>query len=144
MRKSSYHRLAFGVTNGQKQQQEEEEEEDLSLEVGLDQLEISVQGPDLKLSGTFEKTSDLNLTYNNCDDERNILNGTYDKEPNTKDGGQNSTFSRGGALNSTFSKPGLNTTFEKLPGVEQRKMIEDRLSFSSRYVEIVIGVRISY
>ena len=120
-RKTSYHRLAFESRNGSVQQQEE----DVS-EVGLDQLELSHIGPDLKLTN---KTSDLNLTYNNCDDESNLLNCTFEKVATPL----NSTFSRGGALNSTFSKPtGMNTTYEKQPASEQRKMSEDRLSSSSR------------
>jgi len=126
LRKSSYHRLAFGVTNGQQQHEDVD-----SPEVGLDQLEISDVGPELKLSSTYDKTSDLNLTYNNCDDEKNLLNGTFEKVSNSKEGGLNNTFSRGGTLNSTFSKPGMNTTFEKVSVGEQRKMSEDRLSSSS-------------
>ena len=74
----------------------------------------------------------MNLTYNNCDDERNLLNCTFEKPASPL----NSTFSRGGVLNSTFSKPGLNpslnTTYEKPPQSNQRKMSEDRLSSSSR------------
>ena len=53
------------------------------LEVGLDQLEISEVEPKMnKVNSTFEKksgTSRTNLTYDNCDDQSNLLNGTFDK-----------------------------------------------------------------
>ena len=125
LRKTSYHRLAFGARNSPRQEEEEE--------IGLDQLEISDIGGELKgVNTTFDKvkhSESKNLTFNNCDDESNVLNGTFDKVSTPV----NSTFNRGSALNSTFSKPGLNTTFEKLPlPGEQRKMSEDRLSSSSR------------
>jgi len=124
LRKTSYHRLAFGARNSPRQEEEEE--------IGLDQLEISDIGGELKVvNTTFDKvkpSESKNLTFNNCDDESNVLNGTFDKVSTPV----NSTFNRGSALNSTFSKPGLNTTFEKLPlPGEQRKMSEDRLSSSS-------------
>jgi len=136
-RKTSYHRLAFGARTGSQgppTPQDDDEDDDDGPELGLDQLEISDVGPELssKVNSTFDKngeggTSRTNLTYNNCDEQSNLLNGTFDKVSTPL----NSTFNRGTTLNSTFSKPaGMNTTFEKGPN-DQRKMSEDRLSSSS-------------
>eukprot|EP00092_Neocalanus_flemingeri_P028583 GFUD01031039.1.p1 GENE.GFUD01031039.1~~GFUD01031039.1.p1 ORF type:complete len:647 (-),score=115.24 GFUD01031039.1:694-2634(-) len=133
VRKSSYHRLAFGSQNGDSNQ----------LNATFDQLEISDVGADLTYSNsgenvsTFNKTSELCLTNNHCDADKNVLNSTFDKV-GAKDG-LNSTFTRGAsmqAFNSTFNRTNpestvLNTTFEKeIPG-EHRKMSEDRLSSTS-------------
>jgi len=141
-RKTSYHRLAFGARTGsQGPPTPHDDDDDDGPELGLDQLEISDVGAELnKVNSTFEKksehggTSRTNLTYNNCDDQSNLLNGTFDKVSTPL----NSTFNRGSTLNSTFSKPaGINTTFEKVNSTfekgpnDQRKMSEDRLSSSS-------------
>jgi len=133
-----YHRLAFGARTGPPTPQDDDDDDDDGPELGLDQLEISDVGPELssKVNLTFDKngteggTSRTNLTYNNCDEQSNLLNGTFDKVSTPL----NSTFNRGTTLNSTFSKPaGMNTTFEKVPN-DQRKMSEDRLSSISRYL----------
>jgi len=131
-RKTSYHRLAFGARTGsQGPQTPQDGDDDDGPELGLDQLEISDVGPELnKVNSTFEKrgSSRTNLTYDNCDEPSNLLNGTFDKVSTPL----NSTFNRGSTLNSTFSKPaGMNTTFEKQGPNDQRKMSEDRLSSSS-------------
>jgi len=139
-RKTSYHRLAFGARTGSQGPPTPNDDDD-DDEVGLDQLEISEVEPKMnKVNSTFEKksgTSRTNLTYDNCDDQSNLLNGTFDKVPSPP---LNSTFNRGTALNSTFSKPAgtinttfekVNSTFEKVDRHDQRKMSEDRLSSSS-------------
>ena len=86
-RKTSYHRLAFGARTGsQGPPTPHDDDDDDGPELGLDQLEISDVGAELnKVNSTFEKksehggTSRTNLTYNNCDDQSNLLNGTFDK-----------------------------------------------------------------
>ena len=88
-RKTSYHRLAFGARTGSQgppTPQDDDEDDDDGPELGLDQLEISDVGPELssKVNSTFDKngeggTSRTNLTYNNCDEQSNLLNGTFDK-----------------------------------------------------------------
>ena len=82
-RKTSYHRLAFGARTGsQGPQTRQDEDDDDGPELGLDQLEISDVGPELnKVNSTFEKrgSSRTNLTYDNCDEPSNLLNGTFDK-----------------------------------------------------------------
>ena len=82
-RKTSYHRLAFGARTGsQGPQTPQDEDDDDGPELGLDQLEISDVGPELnKVNSTFEKrgSSRTNLTYDNCDEPSNLLNGTFDK-----------------------------------------------------------------
>ena len=85
-RKTSYHRLAFGARTGPPTPQDDDDDDD-GPELGLDQLEISDVGPELssKVNSTFDKngteggTSRTNLTYNNCDEQSNLLNGTFDK-----------------------------------------------------------------
>jgi len=135
VRKSSYHRLNFGSRNGDNNQ----------LNTTFDQLEISDVGADVtysnsgeKNNSTFNKTSEISLTNNHCDEEdKNVLNSTFDKVGPKE--GSNSTFTRGAsmqAFNSTFNRtnpePGLlNTTFEKETPGEHRKMSEDRLSSTS-------------
>ena len=81
-RKTSYHRLAFGARTGSEGPPTPNDDDD-DDEVGLDQLEISEVEPKMnKVNSTFEKksgTSRTNLTYDNCDDQSNLLNGTFDK-----------------------------------------------------------------
>ena len=81
-RKTSYHRLAFGARTGSQGPPTPNDDDD-DDEVGLDQLEISEVEPKMnKVNSTFEKksgTSRTNLTYDNCDDQSNLLNGTFDK-----------------------------------------------------------------
>ena len=81
-RKTSYHRLAFGSRTGSQGPPTPNDDDD-DDEVGLDQLEISEVEPKMnKVNSTFEKksgTSRTNLTYDNCDDQSNLLNGTFDK-----------------------------------------------------------------
>ena len=82
-RKTSYHRLAFGARTGSQGPPTPNDDDDEDDEVGLDQLEISEVEPKMnKVNSTFEKksgTSRTNLTYDNCDDQSNLLNGTFDK-----------------------------------------------------------------
>ena len=84
-RKTSYHRLAFGARTGSQgppTPHDDDDEDDDGPELGLDQLEISDVGPELnKVNSTFEKrgSSRTNLTYDNCDEPSNLLNGTFDK-----------------------------------------------------------------
>ena len=80
-RKTSYHRLAFGARTGSQGPPTPNDDDD-DDEVGLDQLEISEVEPKMnKVNSTFEKrgSSRTNLTYDNCDDQSNLLNGTFDK-----------------------------------------------------------------
>ena len=111
----------------------------------FDQLEISDVGPDLtysnitgeKINSTFNRTSEVNLTNSHCDEDKNVLNSTFDKIGLKES--LNSTFTRGAsmqAFNSTFNRTNpesavINTTFEKETPGEQRKMSEDRLSSAS-------------
>ena len=134
VRKSSYHRLNFGSRNGDNDQ----------LNSTFDQLEISDVGADLtysnsgeKINSTFNKTSEVSLTNHHCDEDKNVLNSTFDKVGSKE--GLNSTFTRGAsmqAFNSTFNRTNpesavMNTTFEKETPGEHRKMSEDRLSSTS-------------
>ena len=87
-RKTSYHRLAFGARTGSQgpptpHDNDDDYDDDDGPELGLDQLDISEVGGEVnKVNSTFEKksgTSRTNLTYDNCDDQSNLLNGTFDK-----------------------------------------------------------------
>ena len=85
-RKTSYHRLAFGARTGSQGPPTPHDDDDDGPELGLDQLEISDVGAELnKVNSTFERksesgaTSRTNLTFNNCDEQSNLLNGTFDK-----------------------------------------------------------------
>ena len=77
------------------------------------------------------------MTNSHCDEDRNVLNSTFDKIGLKES--LNSTFTRGAsmqAFNSTFNRTNpesavINTTFEKETPGEQRKMSEDRLSSAS-------------
>ena len=125
IRKSSYHRLNFGIRTG----------DNNPLETTFDHLEISDVGE--KINSTINKTSEISLTNSHCDVEKNVLNSTFDKVGLKE--GLNSTFPRGAsmqAFNSTFNRTNpesavMNTTFEKDPPGEHRKMSEDRLSSTS-------------
>jgi len=146
IRKSSYHRLNFGTRTG----------DNNPLNTTFDQLEISDVGPDLtfsntgeKINSTFDKTSEISLINSHCDEDKNVLSSTFDKVGLKE--GLNSTFTRGAsmqAFNSTFNRTNpesavMNTTFEKDPPGEQRKMSEDRLSSTSSSCDGLVSNRLS-
>lgn len=146
IRKSSYHRLNFGTRTG----------DNNPLNTTFDQLEISDVGADLtysdsgeKINSTFNKTSEISLTNSQCDVEKNVLNSTFDKVGLKE--GLNSTFTRGAsmqAFNSTFNRTNpestvMNTTFEKDPPGDHRKMSEDRLSSTSSSCDGGVSNRLS-
>jgi hypothetical protein len=147
IRKSSYHRLNFGTRTGDSN----------PLNTTFDQLEISDVGADLtysnageKINSTFNKTSEISLTNSHCDEDKNaVLNSTFDRVGLKE--GLNSTFTRGAsmqAFNSTFNRTNpessmMNTTFEKDPPGEQRKMSEDRLSSASSSCDGLVSNRLS-
>jgi len=147
IRKTSYHRLNFGTRAG----------DDNPLNTTFDQLEISDVGPDLtysnitgeKINSTFNRTSEVNLTNSHCDEDKNVLNSTFDKIGLKES--LNSTFTRGAsmqAFNSTFNRTNpesavINTTFEKETPGEQRKMSEDRLSSASSSCDGLVSNRLS-
>merc|ERR1719232_2122116 len=147
VRKTSYHRLNFGTRAG----------DDNPLNTTFDQLEISDVGPDLtysnitgeKINSMFNRTSEVNLTNSHCDEDKNVLNSTFDKIGLKE--GLNSTFTRGAsmqAFNSTFNRTNpesavINTTFEKDTPGEQRKMSEDRLSSASSSCDGLVSNRLS-